>query len=360
MIRAEVADAMHAEALRLIGSGAPDGAIVLLSALSFFAPGHLAVRGSLGRAHHALAKQHLAAGRVEESIASLNHSLSLSGGGVEAHADLARALRLVPDLRSRTLLLEGGIGDFLQCLPFLKSLGENTRRILVVTHFKDARSFFARLGIDVMELYRFSNLEELQRVHRAISATNKLSRCPRQQYFEQPPFEARSVAFPHERPVLGVHLGGSAFSIAIQRQWGVATKNLPVALLDQLLSTHHFNIILFGTRSEIDSLAATECDSLRFACDPDVIESLSLAAQCDAFVGSDSAVKTMTSMLRIPTIVWLADYPDPMRDSVFIDPYVRDRVMQVFRFNGQAADLEKGVRFTLEVLAGLGLSPKAG
>jgi hypothetical protein len=360
MIRAEVANAMHAEALRLIESGAPDGAIALLSALNFFAPGHVSVCGPLGRAHHALAKKQLASGRVEESIVSLNHTLSLGGGAAEAHADLARALRLVPDLRSRTLLLEGGVGDFLQCLPFLKSFREDSPRLLVVTHFNDARSFFTRLGLGVTELYHFSNIEELQTVHQSIAAKKRLSRCPRQQYFEEPPIPARWVAFPHERPVLGVHLGGSAFSIAVQRRWGVVTKDLPVALLDGLLSTRRFNIILYGSRSELDTLGVTESDSLRFACHPDILESLSLAARCDAFVGSDSVVKTMTSMLRIPSIVWLGDYSDPMRDGVFIDPYVRDRVMQVFRFKGQAGDLENGLRFTLEALTRLGLSPKAG
>jgi hypothetical protein len=101
MIRTEIANALHAEAFRLIESGAPDGAIVLLSALNFFTPGHAGVRDALARAHHELAKQRLATGRLEESITSFNHSLSVSGGKVETHAALAGALRLVGDVKSR-------------------------------------------------------------------------------------------------------------------------------------------------------------------------------------------------------------------------------------------------------------------
>jgi hypothetical protein len=360
MIRTEIANAMHAEALRLIESGAPDGAIVLLSALNFFTPGHAGVRDPLGRAHHEFAKQRLATGHLEESITSFNHSLSVSGGKVETHAALAAALRLGGDVKSRTLLLESGIGDFLQCVPFLKSLGDDLPRIVVVTHFKDADSFFAALHIRVTELHHFSNVEEFQRAHVTISATKRLSRCPRQQYFEQPPLHARSVAFAHKRPVLGVHLGGSSFSLPVQRKRGAVTKDLPVALLHRLLFTNRFDIILFGSRVELDSLTVSESDSLRFACYPNVVDSLALAVQCEAFVGSDSAVKTMTSMLKIPTIVWLADHPDPARDCLFIDPYVRDRVMHVFRFREKVASLENGVRFTLETLANLGLLDKSG
>jgi hypothetical protein len=169
---------MHAGALRLIECGAPDGAAVLLSASSFFIPGHAGVRDPLARAHHELAKQRLATGHLEESITSFNHSLSVSGGKVETHAALAGALRLVGDVKNRTLLLEGGIGDFLQCVPFLKSLGDDLPRIVVVTHFKEPDSFFAALNIGVTEFHNFSNVEEFQRAHVTISATKRLSRCP--------------------------------------------------------------------------------------------------------------------------------------------------------------------------------------
>jgi hypothetical protein len=355
MIRAQVAEAMQAEAVRLIESGAPEGAIVLLSALHFFTPGHVTRQHALGTAHHALGKKQLAAGEIEKAIVSLNHSLSVGGGSIVAHEDLARALSQLPDLKSRTLLIEGGVGDFLQCIPFLKSCGNDAPQLLVLTHFRDAHLFFTRLELRVAEIYPYANVPELQKVYRDISTRELLCRCPRRQYFEQAPFKTRFVTFAQHRPVIGVHLGGSAFSIGVQKQWGVVTKELPVALLHSLLSTNRFNIILFGSSAEIESLGVTEGSSLRVACFPDVTESLSLAAQCKAFVGSDSAVKTMTAMLRIPTIVWLGDYADPMRDSVLIDPYVRDQVMQVYRFKRHPADLESGLRFTMEALVRLGL-----
>ena len=52
----------------------------------------------------------------------------------------------------------------------------------------------------------------------------------------------------------------------------------------------------------------------------------------DIFVGSDSAFKTLSSMLQIPIMVWLGDYIDDMKDNTFIKPYVSDGHMEVLRY----------------------------
>jgi hypothetical protein len=359
MIRAQVADAIYAEAVRLTEAGEADGAVALLATLGFFFPGNLNVRHALGAAHHGSGRKQLALGRIEEAIVSFNRALALNSGLSAAHDDLARLLRTSGDLAARTILVEGGVGDFLQCLPFLESCSGCPPQIVVLTHFKPAHAFFERLGFHAAEIHQFSDLNELRALTASMGSRERLSRCPRSRYFDEMPFEPKSISFPRARPVLGVHLGGSTFSIGVQKQMGVVTKELPPALLHELLSDDSLNIILFGSPPEIESLGIKESDSLKWACLPDIVDSLSLARQCNAFVGSDSVVKTMTAMLKIPTVVWIGDYPDPTRDGAFIDPYVRDRVMQVYRFKDLASGFEEGVRFTRQVLSDFGVSARA-
>jgi hypothetical protein len=55
-------------------------------------------------------------------------------------------------------------------------------------------------------------------------------------------------------------------------------------------------------------------------------------------------------MNRIPTFVWLGDYRDEPRDQNFIDPYIKDGVMKVFRYKDVEAQFERGMAMTKEFL----------
>jgi len=167
----------------------------------------------------------------------------------------------------------------------------------------------------------------------------------------------REPPFALSRPLIGVHLGGSRLSIDEQKKRGLPTKDLPAGILQRLRSTIECNVVLFGTQLEIDTLGVVEDATLKLACFPEVIDSLALAPHCHAFVGSDSAVKTMTSMLKIPSIVWLGDYTDPFRDRAFIEPYVRAGVMKVFRYRDASKELDEGMRLALAALREFGVVP---
>ena len=89
----------------------------------------------------------------------------------------------------------------------------------------------------------------------------------------------------------------------------------------------------------------------RYVCYLDVYKSFSYVEQCDYVVAADSSVKTMSSMLKIPTFVWMADNHDPFRDSVFIDPYVKDGVMKTFKYKDAFQEVEEGIKQTKEFLS---------
>ena len=82
-------------------------------------------------------------------------------------------------------------------------------------------------------------------------------------------------------------------------------------------------------------------------------DSLSMVPECDAMIGVDSSMKTMASMLRIPTMTLVGDYAEPFRDTHFILPYVRAGVMRTMRCTKLTAVEAKMAAAEFRTLLGL-------
>jgi hypothetical protein len=106
--------------------------------------------------------------------------------------------------------------------------------------------------------------------------------------------------------------------------------------------------MVFGLKDEL--IGIKESDNLKLISHKNPAKSLAYVAQCDALVGSDLAFKTLSSMMKIPPFVWLGDYSDPPRDQMFIDPYIKDGVMKVFRYKNLDAQFDRGITMTKEFL----------
>jgi hypothetical protein len=65
------------------------------------------------------------------------------------------------------LEIHGGVGDFLQHLPFI--LKHKSAKYIVATHFLGAKDFFETLGIQVSKYYFYNNPDE----HRVIRSELK-------------------------------------------------------------------------------------------------------------------------------------------------------------------------------------------
>jgi hypothetical protein len=297
----------------------------------------------------------LALGRVQSSLASAQRATELNPALQEAHELLGEIIMKPEASGGFHVLVVGGVGDILQCVPFL--LDARTRRIkvTVMSHFKDAASLFDHLAIQIDSFIHFSSPKELRQKSVQLRSMAKTVPCPRRWHLSESPFSGPRIIFCDDRPVLGLHLGGSSYSMTVHRQRWVPTKLLPVGILHGLMSSNQFNIILFGTKEEIASFGLQETERLKFACFERVADSLAVVSQCAAFVGSDSAIKTMTAMLGIPTVVWHADHHDSFRDNVFIAPYVEKGVMRVFRYKNVMKDISDGIRFTNAALADFGV-----
>jgi len=248
------------------------------------------------------------------------------------------------------VLLQGGIGDFLQCLPFMDANKKNHIQYCCVTHLKGAKEFLNTVGIDPSALFIFKTMEEQNQVLNALPRSEQYVHCPRTQYFDIFPFNHEKPLFDNGKPVVGVHVNGSAFSIDTQRKFGMILKSIPAKVIKELKSKD-YNLMVFGLDEELRGMGIRQSDTLKFVSDPNPAKSLAYVGQCAAVIGSDSGIKTMSSMNRIPTFVWLGDYHDEPRDQNFIDPYVKDGVMEVFRYKDVEANFGRGMKMTKEFLA---------
>jgi len=224
--------------------------------------------------------------------------------------------------------MSGGIGDFLQHLPFLIA---NKEPFIAAAHFQGAKELLDYLKLVPQDLVYFNTMDKQNYHLDKLTKKYQMAYCQRAQYFDSNPFEMQAPVFSNGKPVLGIHLGGSKFSIEMQKKMRLCTKNLPPETVTNLLSDK-YNILLFGTEEEMIDYGLQEQDNLKFVAHKEVAKSLSYVGQCDAMIASDSSFKTMSSMLKIPTMVWMGDYEDLPRDHMFIDPYVKDGIMEVFRY----------------------------
>ncbi len=242
------------------------------------------------------------------------------------------------------LLLMGGIGDFLQSVPFMMVNREKQYEYYVVTHLNNAQDFFNAINIKPKIIKYYSSLKEQIIIAEEIAVLN-IAACPRSHYFVNIPFIKQDKIFDNLKPTVGLQIHGSSFSIKLQQEKNLISKSIPAKLINSLKSDE-YNMIIFGLSDELFGLNKEQNTQIKLISYRDPSKSLSYISQCDAFIGSDSGFKTMSVMSRIPTMVWLADYIDEIRDELFINPYINDGIMEIFRYKDLALEFNDGLKKT--------------
>lgn len=239
--------------------------------------------------------------------------------------------------------IHGGIGDFLQHLPFI--LKNRSARYIVATHFKGAPSFFKSLNVKVDRYYFYSNKEEYREIRNLLKRNQYSYICPRALFFRRSPFNKLKAVHHKKRKVVGIHPGASALA---------AYKAIPVEFIKALvgyLNQKGFKVILFGTKKELSKMQSLRNKDTLFALDKNIIKNLSRVEDCDFFIGSDSVFKTMASMLSKPTIVLHPNHKNNFRDRVFINPYVNKHMMHVYPYtNFNKHEMKSALQFISNVM----------
>jgi len=243
---------------------------------------------------------------------------------------------------------EGGVGDTLQHLPFM--VLNKKVRYCMMNHYKGAKELLKFLGVKPEYTFHYKTDVQKLELLKGMGLKEPMQQVPRTKYFDTNPFPQQKPLFTNSKPVIGVHLCGSKFSSDQYIKNGVATKTIPSSIIKDL---NDYNVIVFGLPEEVTRLNLKPSSNLKVVAYLDIAKSLSYVEQCDAIVGADSSIKTMGAMLKIPTFVWMSDHADYFRDAVFINPYVDDGVINVFRYKNAFAQRHDGMNATLEFLKGI-------
>ena len=228
------------------------------------------------------------------------------------------------------LEIHGGVGDFLQHLPFI--LNNKSAKYIVATHFLDAKDFFETLGIEVSKYYFYNNPDE----HRAIRIELKKIQysywCPKNVFFNQIPFSTKDRPKLKTDVIIGLQIGSSRLTNS------PLTVKFALKLLD-ILFKMGCSVILFGTKKEIDRLKLKPRKELFLANDKDITKNLALVLFCNLLIGGESVFKTMSSMSKIKTLVIHEDNNNRFRDRVFTNPYIQTGVMNVYKYKNLDRDI---------------------
>ena len=221
------------------------------------------------------------------------------------------------------LEIHGGVGDFLQHLPFI--LKNKSAKYIVATHFMSAKLFFESLGIHVSKYYFYNNADEHRLIRRELKKFSVSYWCPKKVFFDHIPFKTKNKPTLKTDVVIGLQIGSSRLTNS------PLSVKFALKLVDKLLKMG-CSIILFGTKKEIDQLKLKPRKELFFATDKDITKNLSLVQYCNLLVGGESVFKTMSSMSKIQTLVIHEDNNNRYRDRVFIHPYIQEDIMHVYKY----------------------------
>ena len=73
-------------------------------------------------------------------------------------------------------------------------------------------------------------------------------------------------------------------------------------------------------------------------------------------IGAESVFKTMSSMSKIPTLVYYEDNNNRFRDRVFIYPYIKAGVMTVYKYQNLEKEMDPAIDFALHTIKKLKLN----
>lgn len=202
----------------------------------------------------------------------------------------------------------------------------------VFSHFPNAEEFYRPFGVTVNRFQYFSSLNEYW------SMCIKSEALPRTQY---PKFSLPTalVEPPEDKLVIGIHIEGSRFSNEAARGNGRPIKDMSQNFLARLIgalnSIEAFPYVFCSPARRLQVHAMFKKNynrAFKVIAFDDIWTSLACVAHCHVVLATDSAIKTMAAILRIPSVVLVGDYPDPFRDDVFLTPYVTDGIMRLIKF----------------------------
>jgi hypothetical protein len=256
--------------------------------------------------------------------------------------------------------IRGGIGDLLQHFWFIKNYPQ--AEYIVHSHFKGVKQIFDHAGATNCSFYQFddmdshnSQVDAIKEVH-AKENQNDIQETPRAFYSsfdfgEEANLAAENLAnsFSSKKDIIGIHPFRSGFATSVYNEFNLPAKIIPLQLTKNIIS-NNYNYLIFGSPKELSNYGLEESENVKFVSFDNILYSLSAVKYCKTLIGLDSCFKSMSSMQKINTICIIGDFPDEIRDLMFVNQYAKDGVMKVFKTKNINDDQEAIEKFILENL----------
>ena len=261
------------------------------------------------------------------------------------------------------IYIRGGIGDFLQCLP--AAISKPSEEYYIHTHYPKAKEFFSDFGLENAKIFTFKNSQEHdEQIDIILSdcnpkVTTNFAECPRILY-SQLEFSKdikdqvdSFVNFANNNPIIGIHPFGSDFSKNVYSKFNLPIKFIPSDIVNAIVSNDiykKYNYLVFGSDNDFSGYNLKPSDNVKYARFDNILTSLACVPKCKKFLGTDSCFKTMSSMNEIPTYCLVGDFDDQTRDVYFIDQYVNDGIMKIFKFKDVANQKDEILKFFIQAI----------
>lgn len=248
-------------------------------------------------------------------------------------------------------IITGGITDILLAHDGLNRLciafGKENLECYLLSHYLDALRLISHLGI-LTHFYYYQDNNEFQNIllelNPIINHSSFVGDITDWNETTYPEILYPSYFSPKKiedyKLTIGIHPFGSKFSNDfLTRTRKVYSKNFPIDFLINVVHAlsldNEIFIKIFLSTEELDLYS----DKLLPLKNNSIIsyhniwESFEHVDTLDLLIGADSAIKGYTAIKRIPTIVLVGNFEDYIRDKKFINPYVKDNLFEIIKFD---------------------------
>lgn len=243
----------------------------------------------------------------------------------------------------------GGIGDILLNFSGLENISDlfsNKIECHIFTHYDDMPNLLTQFKFE-QQFYFYKTQEEFQKL---LPELIKLTNSPEyigdvdvynttifpliNNNYNKEFFELKSKKY------VVIHPFGSTYSNEfLQNKRNVISKNLSkdlVASICEYLTKINITPVLVGSPKEDDyllNMTAHMDAEIQILTSDNIWESFALVDNSLFVVAADSAIKSYSAITKKPTIVYIGDYEDKIRDEKFILPYEKEwNQFKVIRF----------------------------
>ena len=224
----------------------------------------------------------------------------------------------------------GGIGDLF--LSMEKAIDEG--ECAVYSHFGGAKKFVESFGVKVPKFVEFNSVANMPAPAEPYIGHDE--------YPDLPIIKSRNLLNSKGKPIVGIHPFGSKLSNNFWKKQKQPSKYITqenIALLVNSLK-HKYDLRIFGSKVDLCSFYIPDAYNVYV----DIEDLPSAVSECSVVVATDSAIKTISAAMKIPTAVVIGNYPDPMRDAKFLMPYMKAGIMKVGAYDhGQDSKLFKEI-----------------